>query len=245
MNIRKPKLLKWTKQVRGKSFRCVRLWVIHRSKHEKILYQENHSTFSNPLNLIKQRWKTKEPITSWTCPKPQVCLRMSMNLCPFKPWLYWSMFKGIEPHRTVKSYINKRCPPVVLWTHPHKTTPSLLVFGDVQLSPAGSPIDCQPDISVGWKVSYSSELQTDWSWRRSLWGGKMSLSTGALTPGSETITEGEIICVGECVSMYCGRKPSVQEFCFYWTNLHLMIFVFFYVNIQCWYRKSWGLSCTP
>lgn len=51
----------------------------------------------------------------------------------------------------------------------------------------------------------------------------MSLSTGALTPGSKTITEGGIICVGECVSMYCGRldESAPHDFCL------------FYVNIQC------------
>lgn len=52
----------------------------------------------------------------------------------------------------------------VPWTHPHKTTPFLPVL-EHHLSPAGSLIDSQPDITGGTVVSYSSRLQMKWSRR--------------------------------------------------------------------------------
>ena len=97
------------------------------------------------------------------------------------------------------------------------------MLGEVDLSPVGSLIDSQTDITVGRQVSYSSELQTD---SRGGEGG-MSRSSGALTldyiwgeNDSKIIWESERE-TDTRVGEYWRESASVEihRLCFYWTNL--------------------------
>lgn len=85
------------------------------------------------------------------------------------------------------------------WTLPHTTTPSLCLFGEVDLSPpAGSLIDRQPDITA----SPLGELflgVADGAGAASWWRREgMNLSTGALNLKTERLKDIIDTCVGDC-----------------------------------------------